>query len=819
MTATKPEAAPKVSNTATGVIDGRRITVPKGTMIIRAAELLGIEIPRFCDHPRLAPVAACRMCLVEIEGMGKPQPSCAIPLGDDMVVKTQFASAEADTAQRGVMEFLLLNHPLDCPVCDKGGECPLQNQAMSAGNAESRFHLAKRKFPKPVNVNSEILLDRERCVSCARCTRFAAQIAGDPFISLQQRGASQQVGIGEEPFDSYFSGNTVQICPVGALTSVGYRFRARPFDLVSVPTVCEHCACGCALRTDYRHEAVMRRLAWEDSDVNEDWNCDKGRYAFTYADEGRLTTPLVREGGELRPASWPEAISHAAAGLSGARGRAGFVVGGRLTVEDAYAYSRFARSAMGTDSVDFRARAASWEEADFLAFRVAGTFGPTYQNLDSAPAVLLVGFEPEEESPIVFLRLRKAVRNGGTEVISVAPFMSEGVRKCGGRLHAAVPGAEAETLAGLPAADIELLKKPGALIMVGERLVESAGAFSAAAALADKTGAVLAWMPRRAGERGALEAGCLPGLLPGGRPLTDVVARAEVAASWGTEPTRLPTEAGLDLEGMIAAVDEHVARDGGTGSGGETVPSLGALVVAGVEVADLADPDGFMRAVEAVPFVVSLETRPTEVTGLADVVFPVAVVTEKAGGFVNWEGRQRDFPAVFNRPGSYSDAEVLAMLSERMGLDVPPRTVAELNAELGSLGRWTGARTAPPPGAGGPDADVGPGALPGPGEAVLATWRLLLDLGVMQEGEPFLAGTRKPTVARLSAATAAGVGVADGDPVSVSSGSGSITVPAKLTEMPDGIVWIPANSPDSRTATLRARQGDTVRLARGGIDA
>src|SRR5271168_2342167 len=234
------------------------------------------------------------------------------------------------------MELLLINHPLDCPMCDKGGECPLQNQAMSNGRVDSRFEDVKRTFPKPINISSQVLLDRERCVLCARCTRFSNQIAGDPFIELLERGALQQVGIYiKEPFDSYFSGNTVQICPVGALTGAAYRFRARPFDLVSSPSVCEHCASGCAQRTDHRRGVVLRRLAGDDPDVNEEWNCDKGRWAFNYAARGdRITTPLVRDSnGSLQPASWSHAIATAVQGLEAARGRAGVLVGGRATWE------------------------------------------------------------------------------------------------------------------------------------------------------------------------------------------------------------------------------------------------------------------------------------------------------------------------------------------------------------------------------------------------------------------------------------------------------------------------------------------------------
>ena len=314
-------------------IDGVEISVPKGTLVIRAAELMGIQIPRFCDHPLLDPVGACRQCMVEVEGQRKPMASCTIVCTDDMVVRTQLTSPAADKAQHGVMELLLINHPLDCPMCDKGGECPLQNQAMSNGRADSRFTDVKRTFAKPINISSQVLLDRERCILCARCTRFSEQIAGDPFIDMQERGALQQVGIyANEPFDSYFSGNTVQICPVGALTGTAYRFRARPFDLVSSPSVCEHCASGCAQRTDHRRGKVLRRLAGDDPEVNEEWNCDKGRWAFNYATQPDvITTPLIRDAdGTLQPASWSHAIAVAVEGLEAARGRTGVLVGGRV---------------------------------------------------------------------------------------------------------------------------------------------------------------------------------------------------------------------------------------------------------------------------------------------------------------------------------------------------------------------------------------------------------------------------------------------------------------------------------------------------------
>ena len=246
-----------VTDSVTVTIDGYELSVPKGTLVIRAAEMIGITIPRFCDHPLLDPIGACRQCLVDIGGQRKPLASCTTVCTDGMVVKTQLTSAVADKAQHGVMEFLLINHPLDCPMCDKGGECPLQNQAMSNGRGESRFLEEKREFDKPVAISTEVLLDRERCISCTRCVRTSEEIAGDDFIEFLERGPRQYIGTANgKPFNSYFSGNTVQVCPVGALTGAAYRFKSRPFDLVSTPSICEHCASGCRLRTDHRRSTV-----------------------------------------------------------------------------------------------------------------------------------------------------------------------------------------------------------------------------------------------------------------------------------------------------------------------------------------------------------------------------------------------------------------------------------------------------------------------------------------------------------------------------------------------------------------------------------
>ena len=765
---TQPPAVELVTIT----IDDTTLSVPKGTLVIRAAEMIGVQIPRFCDHPLLEPVGACRQCLVEVEGQRKPLASCTTTVTEGMVVRTQCTSAAADAAQHSVMELLLINHPLDCPVCDKGGECPLQNQAMSSGRTETRFTDIKRTFPKPLSLSTEVLLDRERCVLCARCTRFSNQIAGDPFIELLERGALQQVGIAAgEPFDSYFSGNTVQICPVGALTGAAYRFRARPFDLVSSPSVCEHCASGCAQRTDHRRGVVLRRLAGDDESVNEEWNCDKGRWAFTYTRVGdRITTPMVRDDdGHLRTASWSEAIGRAAAALASAR--TGVLVGGRVTTEDAYAYAKFARIALGTNDIDFRARPHSEEESAFLAARVAGRRDVSYGDLDTAPVVVLAGFEPEDESPIVFLRLRKAVRQHALPVITVAPFASRGSTKLNARVIPTTPGGEAAALDAL--ATDALLTHPGAIILVGERLATSPGALSAAARLADATGASLAWIPRRAGERGALDAGCLPNLLPGGRPVTDPAARRQLSDIWNVGD--LPAQPGRDSTAILSA-----AAHG----------DLDVLLIAGIEPADLADPLDALAAIEATGCVISLELRESAVTALADIVFPVAPVTEKAGSFTDWEGRLRSFePALTSN--SAADLRVLQTLADELGIDIGFRTAAEAREEMVGLGAWEGPRPSAPA------TDARSAVSLEPGEAVLAGWRMLLDAGRLQDGEPHLAGTARPTVARLSSSTAAGIGAVDGQPVTVTTGRGSVTVPLAVTAMPDGVVWLPLNSPGS----------------------
>lgn len=844
-----------MSELVTLKVDGKEVSVPKGTMIIRAAEQAGIRIPRFCDHPLLKPAGACRQCLVEVARPGrdgnlakmpKPAASCAEAVTPGMEVYTQHTSDVARKAQHGIMEFLLINHPMDCPVCDKGGECPLQNQAMTEGRAKSRFIDVKRTYPKPIQVSSQILLDRDRCILCQRCTRFQSQIAGDRFIQLQGRGGgtpgysvhslngsqignfdSSVLGFSESdgsapvdvtseyggpfgtagleggfsagpvadaeedasgrPFSSYFSGNIIQICPVGALTSASYRFRSRPFDLVSVPSVAEHDASGSAIRVDYRRGTILRRLAGEDADVNEEWITDKDRFAFPWQNgKDRLTTPLIRDAsGQLVPTSWPDALDVAARGLKKTQ-NVGVLTGGRLAMEDAYAYSKFARVVLGTNDIDFRTRPVSDEENSFLGAAVAGRgIGVTYKDLESAGHVLTVGFEAEEECGTVFLRLRKGYLAGTVKVSVMSAYETGGTSKMGARFIPAAPGSEASLLDGLAAGDptFDALSE-GGVILVGERTADTPGALSAALRLAKRTGARIAWIPRRAGDRGAVEVGALGALLPGGRPVADSSARVDAAAVWGVDT--LPEASGRSTEQMLEAA-----------SSGD----IDGLLLSGVELADL--PAGAQDAVGAAGFVVQLEVRRTALSELADVVLPVAPPSEKGGSFVNWEGRIRPFGQVLTsvqRP----DRTVLNELAEEMGTDLGLRTLADVVSEISEFHSWDGAHMAEP--AESPAAPTAPAA----GHAVLASWNLMLGAGSLQAFEPHLAGTARKPVAVLDAATATSAGV--GSTLTLSGPSGELTLDTVIRPMPEGVVWVPQNSVGCQISALGVRAGEQVAL-------
>ncbi len=399
----------------TFTIDGREVQAPENTMLVDAAKLGDVEIPVFCYEPKLgAPVGACRMCLVEIEGIPKLQTGCSTPVKDGMVVHTQ--SERVKTAQEAVVEFLLIDHPLDCPVCDKGGECPLQDITFGWGSGSSRFVEPKRHFVKPLELSPTIAIDRERCILCYRCVRFSQEISEDYQLVLLERGAHSYVSTFDgAPYVAPFSGNIVELCPVGALTSRDYRFRARPWDVEDAGSVCTLCPSQCNVKLTVRDERVMRVMARDNPDVDDGWLCDRGRFAYPELAEGRVTEPLIRDGGELRPVSWERALEEAATHLSRAGTRAGALAGGGATNEEGLLLSRLMREALGSPHLDSRV-------AGELALELHRALAePKLQakvpDLEFAHAVLVLDCDPIADAPILDLRLRKGVRRHGMKLV------------------------------------------------------------------------------------------------------------------------------------------------------------------------------------------------------------------------------------------------------------------------------------------------------------------------------------------------------------------------------------------------------------------
>jgi NADH-quinone oxidoreductase subunit G len=766
-------------------IDGTEVTVPAGTLIIRAAEAIGVEIPRFCDHPYLDPIGACRQCIVEVEGQRKPLTACTTPVTDGMEVKTQHTSEVARQAQVGMLEFLLINHPLDCPVCDRGGECPLQDQALAWGPGESRYVDPKRVYEKPIPLSPLVLLDRERCVLCARCTRFCDQVSGERFIELFDRGAAEQVAIAPgEDFRSPFSGNTVQICPVGALTSSTYRFAARPFDVRSAPSVCPHCASGCAIRVDVRRGEVVRHQARDEPEVNEAWLCDKGRYAFRFPDRERLTTPLLRVPG-LEPASPTEVLRAVVERARG--GRIGFLAGGRLTDEDAYALSKVARTAFGTNDLDHRSARDLDVPPDVDRTSAAG-MPVTYADVERAQAIVVVGLDTREELPILHLRIRKAARRGA-RVFVVHP-RSTAIADVAEHILCP-PGGEADVLEQLATAhgdDTPMGRAAAALdeargaavVMAGPRLSGSVGALSMAVSLAQSVGGRFVHVPRRAGDRGALRAGVHPTLLPGGRRVDDAAERGEVEAVWGEG---LPAEPGRDAGGILEAA---AARE------------LDALYLVGVDpLTDFPDAALVRRALANVPFLVVQDLALGEYATMADAVLPAAAYLEKEGHLTDWEGRGQRIAPVRDPIGlSRPDWQICQELSEVAGRDMGFASLRALQEELGEL---TGPRDVP--------LTPGPSRrAPAAPDAVLTlfSYPLLVDQGRLSVDarelkdalgeEPFL---------EMNPQDASDLGLDDGATVRVRTDAGEVDLPLRVTDgVITGAVFVPWNQAGLRANTL-----------------
>jgi NADH-quinone oxidoreductase subunit G len=622
-------------------LDGRTVRARKGEMLIASAERAGTFIPRFCYHPRMEPVGMCRMCLVEVSGPrgATLMPSCFIEAAPGMEVVTD--SDKVKKAQDGVLEFLLINHPLDCPVCDKGGECPLQDQTLAYGPGETRFVEEKRHFEKPIPISDLVLLDRERCIQCSRCTRFADEVAGEAQIDFIGRGERIEVGTFPElPFTSYFSGNTVQICPVGALTATPYRFAARPWDLDQVESTCTTCSVGCRVAVQSSTNRLTRLLGIDIDPVNHGWLCDKGRFAADAVNsENRLTEPMVRKDGTLVAVSWHEALEAAAVGLKRAVAErpesVGVVGGARLTNEGAYAWARVAKGVLGTDSVD--AQVGDGLPAEL----VLGLPRATIDQAASAATVVLLTGDVREELPVLFLRLRAAAVDGDLSIVELSPQATSltahaevSLRYAPGDaaalVDALVSGGTPPPAASDPAAldrARQLLGEGPVVVVVGRPSLAEDGELVADAA--QKLSVALPgarFLPalRRGNVLGALDMGLAPGVLPGRVGLED--GRSWFEDAWGSVPERR----GRGTADILAAA----AGDQADG------PAVTALVLLGADpLTDFPDRRLAERALDAAGFVVAVATAPGAVLDHADVVLPAAEAHERPGTTTNIEGR------------------------------------------------------------------------------------------------------------------------------------------------------------------------------------
>ncbi len=664
-------------DSVTLTIDGHEVHAPRGELLIKVAQQAGTYIPRFCWHERLKPVGMCRMCLVEIEGMRGLQISCATPVSDGMVVRT--TTDTVTTAQDGVLEFLLINHPLDCPVCDRGGECPLQDQTLAFGPGESRFVEEKRHFEKPVPISDLVLLDRERCIQCGRCTRFAAEIAGDPLIDFGGRGDTTEViTFPDEPFRSYFSGNTVQICPVGALTASNYRFRARPWDLESTETSCGACSVGCRGSLESTSNRLVRLLGVDSEPVNQGWLCDKGRYGLEWVhDPGRIRTPMVRRSGELVEASWPTALDAAADALRTAVADHGpdavAVLGGsRGTNEDAYCWARFAKGVLRTDQVDA-------QPGDGLpASLVVGMPRATIPDLDRAKAIVLLGADLHEAVPVLALRIRRAVVDGGVPLVDISArqhgltrHATSVLRHPPGQPGAAaavagvLAGRSSRTKALAPLVDAIAGRDGPVVVVVGRPSVaEQPDAVVHAASLLASLPDVrfLSSLPR-ANVHGALDLGLAPGFLPG--RVTLDAGRDHYTEAWGG----VPTAAGLDAAGILRAA---------------AAGTLEVLVLVGcAPLAEFPDRGLARAALERVPTIVAVSSFPDAGAVAAAVVLPPTVWGEQRGSTTNLEGRVLRVGQRVTAEGTTLEPwRIAAELAARFGVDFDLEHADEVQDEI-----------------------------------------------------------------------------------------------------------------------------------------
>lgn len=782
-------------------IDGKQVQARPGELLIKAAEDNGTYIPRFCWHPRMSPVGMCRMCLVEVETpRGKILvPSCMQPVTDGMVVET--ASPVAKKAQEGVLEFLLVNHPLDCPVCDRGGECPLQDQTMSYGPGESRFVEEKRHYEKPVPLSDLVLMDRERCILCARCTRFSEEISGDPLIEFQERGNNTQVfTFPDEPFSSYFSGNTVQICPVGALTATPYRFRARPWDLSMMESTSPFHTEGSRISVHASQNQVVRFLGVDNGPTNQGWLSDKERFGFEFiGSPDRLTTPLIRENGELREASWGEAIDLVASRLQtiiehDGADSIGAIGGARGTNEDAYALAKFMRVAVGTNNLD--AQLDDGLNPDFL---VGATDRATIDDLERAKAILVWAADLKEENPILYLRVRRAAQELGAALIVVHPTRT-GLDDRATHKFTYAPGSGGRVLSDLmagagayEAARSALSNGPVVAIVGRTGLAESGALAEAVAAFArDLPDASVLPLVRRGNTYGALDMGVAPSLLPGRVPVRGVAPA--LTEAWG----EIPASRGLDTVGMIAALNAGEMK--------------GLVLVGADPVRDVAAGDAAARALDAAEFTVAIDLFLTDSARLADVVLPAEGFTEKEGTVTNLEGRVQKVNRMVPGPGqSRPDWSILDAIATALGRPIGLPSAEAIAKEIAAVApayegvtwellEWDAREGAVVPLSGitqpleyipvdAVERSAGDGL-------ALHLARTLYDDGMALRHSLSLAKLAPGVSVGLTPAHAAELGLADGDRVTVTMGSVSITAPAAISPvLAAGTVAVPFNQP------------------------
>jgi NADH-quinone oxidoreductase subunit G len=811
-------------NIITLTIDGREIEAIEGSMLVDAAKQGDVEIPYFCYEPKLGqPVGACRMCLVEIEGIPKLQTSCSTPVKDGMVVHTQ--TDRVREAQNAIVEFLLINHPLDCPVCDKGGECPLQDITFGWGRGISRMIEPKRHFQKPLALSPLVAIDRERCILCYRCVRFSQEIAEDYQLIFTERGADTYVGTHDgHPYVAPFSGNIIELCPVGALTSQPYRFRARPWDIESAGGVCTLCPSQCNVTFTVRDERAMRVLARDHPDVDDGWLCDKGRFAYQaiHSDE-RITRPLVRDGGELREVSWQRAMETARA-LAKHPGRTAALLGGGVSNEEGFLLQQVLREGLGSPDIDSR---GGGEIPNGLARTLAApALQASVPDIEFAHTVLLIGVDPLEDAPILDLRIRKGVRRHGV-TLAVATARPTHLEQSATHIARYAPGHEAEfldalhrTLAGeqdptrpvgQTVTDLAAQLRDGGedvVILYSERLAAPAAALIASIAerlgLAGRDGAGLIGIPAGANGRGLREAGAVPDALPGYAPLDGGVTPGRSAAQIAQ-----------------AAVDGEITA---------------LWLVQTDPVRDLENRELWNRALHSAGLVVAHASVLTE--GLrehANVIFPAESHAEKEGTVVHPDGRLQRLRIAIAHPGDVRPGwRVIAELGEACGLDqsgvrrsadVFEQLIAAVPfyagltlEQIGGTGvRWpaTDAASALPSGDRSSTAVGGAEAAPAPaatnGRLTFGTYRPLWASPEV-EISPALQYLVPHQSVELSPADASLRGIVDGEQVVVAQNGTRLTATAVIrSNVPDGSAFLADGIAEGNANALTERLIEVVR--------